>query len=96
MQAYLHWRVMKCPNCNSNLSIELTIHDAKTFKNHKIQTGLLNSKKKLGAPRVIDRQKVIVLRKNGGTLMTIARDMNISHKSVILILKDCRARGLIE
>lgn len=79
---------MKCPVCNSKLSIEMKVHEANAFKSHRIRAGLRRSNKKLGALRKINRNEVLSLRLEGKSLQTIANILKISKKSVCNILSE--------
>ena len=81
---------MKCPCCDAKLSIELTLHDAKAFRAHKISIGMKGSENTKGRPKSIDRNKVKKLRSKGDSLTTIAGKMGISKRSVCNILRELK------
>lgn len=81
---------MKCPCCNANISIELTLHDAKAFRANKISIGMKASDNVTGRPKKISRNEIKKLKAKGYSLTTIADKMYISKRSVSNILKELK------
>jgi transcriptional regulator with XRE-family HTH domain len=84
---------MKCPHCDKLISVEITLHDAREFKRHRISRGLSLSTKKLGAKRRIDRNEVMRMRNQAFSLQQIADLMGISKKSVCNIIREEKGKS---